>query len=324
MTTSKSQRLVNLVICLLSKRDFQTAEQIRSVVQGYEDAATDTAFERTFERDKKELAAAGIVLEKGIPATEESVLGYRIRRDDVEIPPLEVTPHVAGVLAVVGMVWAGAERTAEVTGALNKLRAAGIRPEPAGPVAAITDNPVELTVAADFAELAAHNRVVQFTHTSTRDGSTATRTVEPWLVAAREGHWYVVGYDCDREDTRTFRLSRVSELRALPKKQARHQPPAQATVNAILDKAVSAFDAAITARVWVAADTSAELRALAQESIPATRGGRSGDELHIVSASRTRLTQLISGAGNNAVALSPADLVDDVVATLRAAMRAVS
>lgn len=319
MNTSKSQRLVNLVICLLSKRDFQTAEQIRNAVQGYEDSASDAAFERIFERDKKELFDAGIVLEKGIPATEEQAIGYRIRRSTVELPPLEVPPTVAGVLAVVGMVWAGAERTAEVTGALNKLRAAGLRPQPAGPVAA-ADNSQELSIAAELTELAANQRVVQFSHTSTRTGITATRTIEPWLVATRDGHWYVVGFDQDRQGVRTFRLNRITALSAVARTHPRQQPPSAATAHEILDRAVSAFDAAIDARVWVATKAAAELRSLADASTPATWDGRSGDELRISSASRSRLSRLITGAGANAKALEPTELVDEVLATLRSAL----
>src|SRR4051812_21352621 len=69
MAARRAERLVNLVICLLSTRQFLTAERIRDAVPGYEAAdgsrSTDDAFKRMFERDKAELRDLGIPLETG-------------------------------------------------------------------------------------------------------------------------------------------------------------------------------------------------------------------------------------------------------------------
>lgn len=54
MATSKVERLVNLVIALLSTRGYITAEKIRSSVAGYSDSPSVEAFSRMFERDKNE------------------------------------------------------------------------------------------------------------------------------------------------------------------------------------------------------------------------------------------------------------------------------
>ena len=56
MAARRTERLLNLVICLLATRRFLTAEQIREAVPGY--AAPDgpgdgDAFKRMFERDKE-------------------------------------------------------------------------------------------------------------------------------------------------------------------------------------------------------------------------------------------------------------------------------
>ena len=55
MATARVERLVNLVLCLLSTRQYLTAERIRATVPGYAHAPTDEAFFRMFERDKAEL-----------------------------------------------------------------------------------------------------------------------------------------------------------------------------------------------------------------------------------------------------------------------------
>jgi predicted DNA-binding transcriptional regulator YafY len=49
-----------------------------------------------------------------------------------------------------------------------------------------------------------------------------TRVVDPYVVAYAQGHWYVVGHDHSREDTRVFRVDRVLEARPLDE---RFDPP---------------------------------------------------------------------------------------------------
>jgi len=61
VAVSKVERLMNLVIALLSTRSYITAEKIRSSVAGYADSASDEAFSRMFERDKNELRDLGIL-----------------------------------------------------------------------------------------------------------------------------------------------------------------------------------------------------------------------------------------------------------------------
>jgi hypothetical protein len=51
---AKSERLMNLVICLLVSRGYVPKSKIRQVVGGYGEQS-DEAFERMFERDKEEL-----------------------------------------------------------------------------------------------------------------------------------------------------------------------------------------------------------------------------------------------------------------------------
>ena len=73
--------LVNLVLCLLSTRQFLPAEKIRATVPGYADAASDEAFFRMFERDKTELR------ELGVPAGDRPQLRVRHHRRLPHRPP---------------------------------------------------------------------------------------------------------------------------------------------------------------------------------------------------------------------------------------------
>ena len=51
MSASKSERLLNLLIMLLSTRGWVGRDRIRQVIEGYR-GLDDRNFERTFERDK--------------------------------------------------------------------------------------------------------------------------------------------------------------------------------------------------------------------------------------------------------------------------------
>jgi len=48
VSAQKTERLLNLVICLLSTRQFLAKEQIRAAVPQYSDCASDEAFDRMF------------------------------------------------------------------------------------------------------------------------------------------------------------------------------------------------------------------------------------------------------------------------------------
>src|SRR5690606_4414420 len=98
VATARVERLVNLVLCLLSTRQYLTAERIRATVPGYADAPTDEAFFRMFERDKAELRDLGIPLETGRNSVFDTADGYRIARRDYELGDIELAPDEAAAV----------------------------------------------------------------------------------------------------------------------------------------------------------------------------------------------------------------------------------
>ena len=114
MAISKVERLVNLVIALLSTRGYITAEKIRSSVAGYSDSPSAEAFSRMFERDKNELRDLGIPLEVGRVSVMDPTEGYRINRDAYALPPVELTPDEAAAVAVATQLWESPELVTEV------------------------------------------------------------------------------------------------------------------------------------------------------------------------------------------------------------------
>src|ERR671936_1424251 len=122
MAARRAERLVNLVICLLSTRQFLTAERIRDAIPGYEPAdgnpKTDEAFKRMFERDKAELRDLGIPLETGRNSIFDTEDGYRIARRDYELPEISLSPDEAAAVALAVRLWDSPELTGAANGAL--------------------------------------------------------------------------------------------------------------------------------------------------------------------------------------------------------------
>src|SRR5947209_18993374 len=215
MSKRKTERLLGLVVCLLSTKRYLTAEQIRAAVPGYPEQAD--LFKRMFERDKEDLRDLGVPLETGVNHPFDEDPGYRIRQQAYQLPELRLEADEAAVLGLAARVWQRAELAGAAAGALLKLRAAGIEavggeagdeqraprgieprlgtPEPAfGPLwEAVRDR-----------------RPVTFSYRAAGRSQPQRRELEPWGVVNRKGRWYVAGWDRGRAATRVFRLSRIA------------------------------------------------------------------------------------------------------------------
>ena len=208
----RTERLVNLVICLLSTRRFLTAAQIAATVPGYEHDPNDPkdheAFQRKFERDKAELRDLGIPLETGASSAFEAEPGYRITRRDYALPDIPLAPDEAAAVGIAARLWRHAGLAEAASSGLAKLRAAGIDVDPQ---ATLGVEPV-VTVDAAFAPLttATRNRqAVTFDYRVPEADRATRRRLQPWGVVCWRGRWYVVGYDLDRQAERCFRMSRM-------------------------------------------------------------------------------------------------------------------
>ena len=124
MSRRKTERLLGLVVCLLSSPRYLTAVQIRAAVPGYPESFE--AFKRMFERDKEELRELGIPLETGFNSPGDDEAGYRIPRQAYVLPEIRLEPDEAAVLSLAARVWRQAELAGAAAGALLKLRAAGV------------------------------------------------------------------------------------------------------------------------------------------------------------------------------------------------------
>ena len=186
------ERVTDLVLVLLETEQPLTLDAIAHQVPGY--PAEHSARRQAFERDKRLLRDEGIpVRTDRLPGNEQ--YGYLIDRDSFYLPDLklEADEQVALHLAVAGV------HLGDPSGrdALLKLGAAGLGD--VRPIAAMVPP-------AALIELFEAVRVRAAASFSYRG---ETRQVVPVGLWFRFGHWYLVAYDLDREDQRTFRVDRI-------------------------------------------------------------------------------------------------------------------
>jgi proteasome accessory factor B len=323
MATSKVERLVNLVIALLSTRGYITAEKIRSSVAGYSESPSAEAFSRMFERDKNELRDLGIPLEVGRVSALDPTEGYRINRDAYSLPPVELTPDEAAAVAVAIQLWESPELITATQGALLKLRAAGVDVDPDAPVAIASPAGVpglrgSEDVLGILLSAIDSRQAVQFPHRPSRAAPYTTRSVEPWGVVTEKGRWYLVGHDRDRNATRTFRLSRIG-AEVIPIGPAGAVTvPDDVDLRKIVAETVAETPTGGQARVWVADGRATALRRAGRSTAARRLAGRDGEVIELDIGSTDRLARDITGYGADAVVLEPQSLRDDVLARLRA------
>lgn len=205
MSRAKSERILNLTLYLLSARRYLSRAQIRDAVEGYA-GLSDEAFERAFERDKDELRRLNVPIVTGSnSALFDDEVGYRIEREEFELPPIEFTAGETQVLGIAAHVWQQAAMAESTVAAMAKLRAAGVDVD-SDRLAALAPS-VSASEPAFTAlwQATARQRRVRFDYRSQGH----TRTVEPWRILSRHGSWYLLGRDTDKDALRMFKVSRV-------------------------------------------------------------------------------------------------------------------
>lgn len=193
------ERLLNLLAFLLTTSRPVTADEIRRRVAGY-GGSTDEAFRRMFERDKDLLRRIGIPLELSEGNGWGIESGYVIDPDAYRLPDPGLTDEERAALAIASRVvrLGGSPAAPE---ALLKL--GGVGPgggsEPLGAdLGSASDRLGDLFLGVS------ERRRVEFDYHDRR------RTIDPYGLAHRRGHWYLVG----RSDggIRVFRVDRMENL----------------------------------------------------------------------------------------------------------------
>ena len=309
MAARRTERLLEVVLCLSQTRTYVTKAQLREAIEDYAQSPNDVAFERTFERDKADLRDLGVPLETKGDSGEE---GYRIDLRSAALPPVTFTPEEAAVLGLARRVW-HSEGAPAADRALRKLEASGVAVD-SGALAAVEPRLIGGEQAyGPLAEAAARRREVTFDHR--RSGSTTflTRHLQPWGLVSRRGRWYVVGHDLDRGEPRAFRLDRIVGPVVPQGSDGAYVVPPDADVGSLVSQPSPTMGG--EAVLLVRADRGHELRDRAS-SIEPDRAGY--DRLELTYVDSDRLTSQVLEHGADVVVLEPEFVRTDVLAALAA------
>lgn len=211
MAIAKAERLMNLALCLLGTRRPLSKRELRGSIEAYLEAGSDDAFNRMFERDKDDLRELGLVIETVDNLDGDT--GYLARRDSNRLPPITLDAEEAAALGLAAKVWQQARLAGAASGALQKLRAAGMpEAEDAYEVHSALEPriPVHETAFEPLMLACRDRRPVTFDYRKANAARPEQRQVEPWTLECWRGHWYLAGWDRERGAERVFRLSRIT------------------------------------------------------------------------------------------------------------------
>ncbi|SCK41426.1 proteasome accessory factor B [Streptomyces sp. WMMB 714] len=320
MAIAKAERLMNLALCLLGTRRPLTKRELRTSIEAYMEAGSDESFNRMFERDKDDLRELGLVID-----TVENLdgdIGYRAQHDNNRLPPIALDAEEATALGLAARVWQQARLAGAASGALQKLHAAGGMPQQDGgsdgaepPIPHSTLEPHIPAREAAFEPLmlaCRDRRPVVFDYRKSNAVRAERRHVEPWTLECWRGHWYLAGYDRERQAERVFRLSRITGAVRSRAGAFTAPVPDQVTVREAVER-WAGESASRTALIRLRAGSGYPLRARATQVRELPDGW---EELEIPYGHG--LDAWLVEFGPDVIVLEPAELRAEVVDRLRA------
>lgn len=203
------ERLINLIAALLEAEQPMTADDIRRRIAGYE---TDNheAFRRAFERDKSDLKKMGIPIEvRQLGAFGDEAPGYIIPKTSYYLPELDLEPDEVAALRIAASAVLGVQEEAG-TGVM-KLSMGAIDETTSGArLAWNADVAASQPLLGPLYSAVVDRAPVEFGYQPAGIDEPGPRAVEPYALVHRKGHWYLVGHDDRSNDTRTFKVARIT------------------------------------------------------------------------------------------------------------------
>ena len=224
-------RQLSLVAFLMADRRPLTARDIKSCVEGYSEMS-DEAFARRFYSDRAELTALGVPLHSQRDEFTGEEL-YTLQPDQYFLPPLELSDDELAALQTCLYLLEGKFAYAEpLRLALQNLalgRPGFSEPPTQAAVAVEVSDPdysAEMSGRLGKLESAiSKHRTVKFRYRAMSTDKETERTLNPYALLSDNGAWYVVGQDLDRDDIRTFRVSRIrGEIRFATRRERDFRP----------------------------------------------------------------------------------------------------
>ena len=302
--------------------------QARRLWSGAELAERLGVTERTVRRDVDRLRA----LDYPVDGTTGTAGGYRLGSGG-QLPPLLLDDDEAVAVAV-GLARAGTaavagldEGAARALAKLEHVLPARLRPQLAAVGAATSvvtgSQPaaVDASVLAVVAGCCRDREILTFEHTG-RDAVTVRR-VEPWATVSFRDRWYLVAFDPERDDWRSFRLDRVAAPRRTGRVAPERPQPAEDPASYLVQRFATARYRH-TATLLVEAPATEVRAALYPSSVgDITDDGPERCTVHLSADSPELVARWIGAiAGSNDVVQIEAD--DSVSALLQRAAESLS
>jgi predicted DNA-binding transcriptional regulator YafY len=240
--------------------------------------------------------------------------GYRVAADDYALPAVDFSADELAVLGLAARVWEQASLGPAAQRAVQKLEALGSGAVVDGPVGIETRIATAEPSFPVILEALRTRRAVRFDYRKPGDDAPEGREVQPWGVASRRGHWYLVGHDVGRGAPRVFRLSRVvGAAKAVGEPGCYAVPEGIDVVGMIAASAPR--PGSLTATVRVVAGRAHGLRRRAVSTTP----DGTDDLLEVPYSDDEALAADVVGLGAAAVVLAPESLRSAVVRRLTVA-----
>jgi proteasome accessory factor C len=237
--TDKLIRQLSLVAFLMAERRPITARDVKSNVEGYSEMS-DEAFARRFYSDRAELLSLGVPLQSQRDEFTGEEL-YILRSEQYFLPQLELEDEELAALQTAlyllegKFAYAEPLRLALQNLALGRPGFAEAASETAQRVE-VLDPDYSPEMPGRLAKLEgaiSKQRTVKFEYWSISRDETSERTLNPYALLPDNGVWYVVGQDLDREDIRTFRVSRIrGEIKFATRRERDFRTPADFDIEA--------------------------------------------------------------------------------------------
>jgi proteasome accessory factor C len=309
----------------MAERRPLTARDIKSNVEGYQEMS-DEAFARRFYSDRAELVSLGVPLDSQRDEFTGEEL-YTLRSERYFLPELELDDEELAALQTCFYLLEGRFAYAEpLRLALQNLalgRSAGaLAAAPTGTAVRVEvrdpDYSPELQGRLGKLEGAiSKQRTVKFRYWSIYSDQQEERTLNPYALLPENGSWYVIGHDLDRDDIRTFRVSRIrSDIRFATRRERDFRLPADFDVEDYRGRAEWQFgEIAGEAKIEVAPDTAWWV----ERAYGGERNRIEGDVFVTQYASSLLLARWILRQDGRAIPLEPSELRRLVVEGARAA-----
>ena len=303
MARARTERMLNLLFVLLNSRTPLTREQIRERVPGYGDS--NEAFERMFERDKAALRDLAIPVEtKPVDMFHDDVLGYRIDRSDWLMPEISITTEERTYLALAASAWQNAQLSTAARQAVSSVDAREQGAEISVPVS-LAKGRRHIT---EILAAIANGKTVVFDYVGLNQSEVVKRTIDPWRALLHSGHWYLIGFDQDKGEVRTFRTDRIVGDLVETRHDILESMPKDFDLSTITDTWEHSDKDATIATVLVRPGRAASLRVLATTCDI----GDEWDELTIPYHHESQLIGLIASSCDATRVKSPQSLQDSV------------